>query len=180
MRSGKFIGVAGLIVTLFAAALPVFAQDDAGGQAQSPVEAVVEGQSQQAAQQEQTPLPFVAPELVMRAMQAEQTQDFDRAILDYSLFILLNPTSIEGYVGRAFSYQARGNYDQALADMTQALQFTPLSADYTAGLYTFRAELYMAQQDFDAAMTDLNAAIETSPTVSQAFLDRAQIHIIEN
>ena len=180
MQSGKYIVVAGLIVTLFAAAVPAFAQEAADTQAQSLIEGVVQDQSQQAAAGQQEPLPFAAPELYMSAMQAEQVQDFDRAILDYSLFILLNPTSIDGYIGRAYSYQARGNYDQALADMTQALQFTPQSPEHRAGLYTVRAELYMIQEDFDAAMDDLNAAIEASPNVAQAFLDRAQIYIFEN
>ena len=67
--------------------------------------------------------PVALPELLQRANEAYAAGDDKQAIIDYSLFILLNPTFSQAYYNRALSYEATGDLNQAIQDLGRALSY---------------------------------------------------------
>lgn len=147
-----------LVIIVVAAALPAYAQEQpAAGQTQP-----------------QSPV-ALAPELIDRGAAAFDAQDYDRALLDFSLFILLNPTYSEGYYLRALSHLGREDTDQALADIEQALAIMPDAPEYGAILYDLRANIYTDLERYDDAIADYSEAIDLNPS-AQLYFSRAQLY----
>lgn len=136
-----------------------------------------------AQQAQPTPTPqaplVVAPELFARAALAFEAANYERAVLDYSLFLLFNPTASEAYLNRALSYQGLGELDTALSDVTQALSFTNVAPGYLAELYLVRASLHLQKNDLEAALTDLDASIQASPELIDNLLLRARVYAFQ-
>lgn len=125
-------------------------------------------------------LPLAAPELLQRANAALQTQAYDRALLDYSLFIMLNPTFSRGYSGRAVTYLRQNDIDRALADLDMALSNEAEQADLRATLFGLRGRIYSQLRRFDDALADYTSAIEIMPT-PDSYLERALLlNTLEN
>ncbi len=118
----------------------------------------------------------VAPELLFKGQAALDEQSFDRAIMDYSLFILLNPTYSQGYFSRGLSYQALGELDSALNDVSQALEYPSPAPEYTSLLYFTRAQIYIQKDEIDSALSDLDASIEAYPESTESLLLRARVY----
>lgn len=153
-----------LVLIVFAGALPAYAQQEAAP-----------------AGSDQQPAPLVAaPELFSKAVDALDAQQFERAVLDFSFFILLNPTVSEAYFYRGQGYQALDNLDAALADMTSALGLKSSGPQYTSYVYFSRAQLHIQNQDTEAALADLDASIEASPSALESLLLRARIYAFQN
>ena len=68
-----------------------------------------------------------------------------------------------------------GNYDQAIADDTQAIQSNPQDAQ----AYFKRALVYMTTGDDDKAIADLTQAIQINPRYAQAYFRRAFVYMIK-
>ncbi|MBZ0302320.1 MAG: tetratricopeptide repeat protein [Anaerolineae bacterium] len=151
----------GFIVTLLLAlwiTFPALAQQNATGQTAQAV----------------GPLP-VMPELFDRANSASAAGNHSQAIVDYSLFILLNPTFSQGYASRALSYDALGDTDQAIGDLTRALSYDIPQVQYKAAVYYTRATLYLKQNDLTDALDDLNVSIDAYPDGVDSLGLRAQL-----
>lgn len=118
----------------------------------------------------------VAPELFYKGQQAYEGQSYDRAVLDYSLFILLNPTYSQGYFRRGLSYQSLGELDSALEDIAEALEFTPAVPEYTSLLYLTRAQIHVQKNDIVSALSDLDASIQAYPDSTDSLLLRARVY----
>lgn len=106
--------------------------------------------------------------------------DYTRAIDAFTQVIELKPDSefqVLSYSLRGRAYKLLGDYDQALADCTQAIQLKSApSADVLAKAYIYRGEVYEAQGihnldqgdidvakgNFDRAIADYTQAIEIS------------------
>jgi tetratricopeptide (TPR) repeat protein len=144
-----------LVIVALAAAAPAMAQGDTAGQIGGPL--------------------VVLPELFERANNAFRAGDYGQAAVDYSLFIFLNPTFSQGYFNRALNYDALGNTDQALQDLTRALDYTAPSTRFTSNIYLARAQLYLEQNNLNAAMDDLDLSIEAYPDAVDSLALRAQI-----
>jgi tetratricopeptide (TPR) repeat protein len=162
--------VVGLLFVLLAAGmLPAMAQQGGTG-----------AQPAASATPESTPVIVVSPEIYDRATNSYQAGDFKKAIFDYSLFILLNPTFSQAYYLRARSYTQLQQYDKALADLSQALKYPSSGPQFTAQVYSRLAELHLAQDDLSAAMSDLNNGIAAAPDVPDTYYTRAQLYAAQN
>ena len=126
-----------------------------------------------------SPTVIVAPELFRQAGEAAQAGNYQRALLDYSLFILLNPTDSQGYYARALTYQLLEKPDASLDDLEQAIVFAPAIAEYTAQVYLNRASLLLDQNDIDAALEDLDASLGLAPDQPDALLTRASVYAFQ-
>lgn len=107
--------------------------------------------------------------------QALQTQDYDRVVLDASLFVLLNPTDSQGYFIRSIGYLGREDNDAALSDIQTAIHFAPedaYPATYRANLFTLQANIYAALEDTASALESYTEALDINPTV-QTYTNRA-------
>ena len=113
--------------------------------------------------------------------------DFDRAIADYTKAIKLNPDDASVYRKRKLAYQAQDNrnrantvkppddavayynrgeaylrefdYDNAIKNLTQAIDLKPDFAD----AYSSRGVIYFAKGDYDCAISDLTQVIQLEP-----------------
>lgn len=129
---------------------------------------------------DQTTSPIVvAPELLLRASDSYDASNYERAALDYSLFLLFNPTFSQAYYYRALTYLQIGDYDTALNDVTDALALEPAAPDYVAELYLLRAQLHLQKDDVDSALTDLDASIEAAPEGVNSLLTRARVYAFQ-
>lgn len=137
----------------------------------------IRGQEQQPSEgQTEPPVPVaLAPELIDTGAAAYDAQDFDRALLDFSLFILLNPTYSQGYYLRALSHLGREDPDKALEDIEQALATMPDVPEYGAALYDLRANIYINLERYDEAIADYTEAIDLSPS-ADLYFSRAQVY----
>lgn len=117
----------------------------------------------------------VLPEVFERAAAASSAGDYDRAVLDYSLFILFNPTFSQAYFNRALNYEARGDTAQAIQDLSQALSYETTPSAYQSDIYFARASLYLNQNQVEAAINDLDAAIAANPEAVNPLLLHARL-----
>src|SRR5664279_1408774 len=138
-------------------------------------------QAQPAAQPTQTPISVVDSALFTKATDSITAQDFKAAVLDLSLFILLNPTYSPAYYGRAQSYMGLNDFDHALQDVNLALATagTAATPDYSATLYTTRGEIDRQQQKPDDALKDFTQAITLAPS-EQALAERGLLYAAQN
>ncbi|MCY4525929.1 MAG: tetratricopeptide repeat protein [Anaerolineaceae bacterium] len=118
------------------------------------------------------------PELLERAAQATRSGDHPQAILDYSLFLLFNPTLGQAWHGRGLSYLQTGDLVRAMVDFDRALEFSLAPRDQAAVLVD-RAEGFLRQERFGDALADLDSAIELWPEETFGRMLRARLHEIE-
>jgi tetratricopeptide (TPR) repeat protein len=150
------------LLCLLIVALPAFAQD---AQPTTPP-------SGQAGAQTQPALPVAVPELLQRANAALQAENYERALLDYSLFIMLNPTFSRGYSGRAVAYLRQNDVERALADLDTALSNEAEVPNLRSALFGLRGRIYSQLERAEDALADYTSSIELSPS-PDVYLDRA-------
>ena len=119
------------------------------------------------------------PDLLERAVLATQAGDFSQAILDYSLFLLFNPTLGQAWHGRGISHAQNGDYFRALKDYARALDFSVLPENQ-ANVYYDRANVYLRQNRMNDALGDLSSAIGVWPEDVDSRRLRARIMALEN
>ena len=147
-----------LLLSVSLCAVPVFAQD-----------------SQPASG---TTAPAVmASDLFDKARNLLSAEKYDEAVLDLSLFILVNPTYSLGYYARAQSYMSLNDLENALKDIDQAIATAPnASADYGSALFETRGEIDTLRQKAEDALKDYSRSITIKPTVP-ALANRALIYL---
>jgi tetratricopeptide (TPR) repeat protein len=121
---------------------------------------------------------LVAPELFDRAITAFEAQDYEQAVLDASMVILLNPTYSRAYLLRALSYLSLEQPDNALADLEIAIEHAP-SVEFESALRLTRADIYIQQENWDLALDELDSAIEISPETPDAYVMRARVYALQ-
>jgi tetratricopeptide (TPR) repeat protein len=84
---------------------------------------------------------------------------------------LNNPNSARDYYKKGLSLQAKGNYQQAIDNYTQALQLTP---DSTTALSTYlnRGYAYLNLGNWQGAIDDYNRALQLDPNDARAYSER--------
>lgn len=130
------------------------------------------------AAQEQAPeIPDgVAPELLTRGRDALEAENFEQAIIDLSLYILLNPTDPRGYYLRGLGYYSLDDLDPAIDNMTQGLRYSEAIPELHASLLATRSEFYAVSGDDASAVEDLDALIAMRPS-PEAYAQRALLRL---
>lgn len=84
-----------------------------------------------------------------------------------------NPQSARDHYKKGLSLQARGDYQQAIAHYTQALQLTP---DQSTALSTFlnRGYAYLNLQNWQAAIDDYDQVLEIDRNEATAYNERGE------
>ena len=72
------------------------------------------------------------------------------------------------YNNRGNAYQAKGDYDRAIADYTEAIRLDPKFAD----AYYERGAAYSAKGDYDRAIADYTEAIRLNPKIHVRYFNR--------
>ncbi|MBN1170390.1 AAA family ATPase [Candidatus Micrarchaeota archaeon] len=94
--------------------------------------------------------------------------DYDRAIENYNMAILLNPVFSEAYFNRALSYYQLKNFDKSIADYTKSMELDPQNPI----IYNNRGDAFYRKQDFQSAVKDYDKAITLNPNYLKAFYNR--------
>ena len=120
----------------------------------------------------------MASDLFDKARDLISAEKYDQAVLDLSLFILVNPTYTLGYYARAQGYMSLNDLDNALKDIDQAIATASAntSADYGSALYETRGEIDTLQQKAVEALNDYSQSITLKPSVP-ALANRALIYL---
>jgi len=74
---------------------------------------------------------------------------------------------------RAQLYALAERYNDAIADLTTAIDLPPLD---TSDLYTLRGQMYLALYEWDSALADYNTAIELDPSYADAYYQRGVLY----
>jgi len=129
------------------------------------------------AQEQEPVLPAgIAPELLARGRDALEAENFEQSILDFSLYILLNPTDARGYYLRGLGYYNLQDLDSAVDDLTFGLRYSEDVPELRAALLGTRSEFYTLLGDDTAAIQDLDALIAIHPS-PEAFAQRAILRL---
>ena len=73
------------------------------------------------------------------------------------------------FIERAHLHLEKGDYDEAIADYTKAIDLDPTRSD----AYDGRAAAFERKNDLSAALVDSNQSIRLSPNYAQAWFNRA-------
>ena len=111
-------------------------------------------------QQTTTPTPAVSAESYFKnGYAALQSNDYDKAIADFTQVILLDPKADAAYFLRALAYDEKGDYDNSIVDYIRNIQLDP-NNEFA---YIRRGNIYFIKQDYDKAIADYNQAIRLVP-----------------
>ncbi|MEO8611327.1 MAG: tetratricopeptide repeat protein [Chloroflexota bacterium] len=80
---------------------------------------------------------------------------------------------VDALIQRAQLYALAEHYDDAIADLTAAIE---LPTDDTPDLFILRGKMYLAQYEWDSALADYNHAIELDPTDADAYYERGVLY----
>ena len=135
------------------------------------------------------------------------TDQFDKALLDYAVTLQLNPRSTLAYINRGNVFGRRGIFDKALFNYSKALEISPNASkiylnrgnvygmkglidssivDYTKAIalernyldaYINRAISYSKLRDFDNAFADFNYALKINPRSFKTYTMRAYAYL---
>ncbi|MEW6528869.1 MAG: AAA family ATPase [Candidatus Micrarchaeota archaeon] len=94
--------------------------------------------------------------------------DYEKAIKNYNMAILLNPVFSEAYFNRALSYYQLKNFEKSLADYTKSAEFDPNNPI----IYNNRGDAFYRKQDFQNAIKDYDKAISLNSSYLKAFYNR--------
>ena len=83
---------------------------------------------------------------------------------------------IVAFINRSGAYQAKGDFDRAIADLDKALQLDPRSPLALSD----RASIYRARGDLDRTIADYGAVIAALPKSAAAFLGRGEAYQTKN
>jgi tetratricopeptide (TPR) repeat protein len=81
-------------------------------------------------------------------------------------------TSAEFYLKTGNAYAKKGQYDQAIADFTKALEINPWYAD----AYSNRGVAYLHKGQYDRAIADYTKALEINPRYAEACFNRGNLY----
>jgi tetratricopeptide (TPR) repeat protein len=84
--------------------------------------------------------------------------------------------TVAALVQHAESCVLKSDYDQAIADCTQAIEIDP----GVALAYVTRGDAYRLKGDYGRSFADCNKAIKLDPSNAQAFANRGETHRLKN
>ncbi len=97
-----------------------------------------------------------------------EQQNYEKAIENYNMAILLNPVLSEAYFNRALCYYKMRNYKKAIEDYTKAADLDP----HNPIIYNNRGDCYYRVKEYDKAMQDYEKALSINPHYLKAYYNR--------
>ncbi|MBZ0278453.1 MAG: tetratricopeptide repeat protein [Anaerolineae bacterium] len=119
---------------------------------------------------------LTAPGLIDLASADLQAERYDRAVIGYSLYILLNPTYGPAYYGRAAAYAGLEDETNYAANLDQALRYPAVSPNFAAAVYLSRVGIYIQHNDAQGALNELNTGIQAVPDSPDLYIIRARLY----
>ncbi len=109
--------------------------------------------------------------------------DFDKAILEFTKAIELEPDNPDGYSGRGLAYVLAKEYDKSFEDLNTVITIVENSSDRVSYInpevaYFFRGIAYTAKGDDNLAIRDFSKAIELNPDYADAYQARGRLYFM--
>jgi uncharacterized protein (TIGR02145 family) len=114
----------------------------------------------------------MASECVDRGRAHEENGDIDKALVDYTEAIRLDPNYEDAYCCRGNVYSKTGHIDMAIADYNKAIHIDPKYI----GAYYCRGCAYGDRGDADKAIADYSTAIQLDPRYALAYWGRGNTY----
>jgi cytochrome c-type biogenesis protein CcmH/NrfG len=105
--------------------------------------------------------------------QLYRSEDYDKAIAEYTRSISLKSDYTEAFVSRGNAWRRKGDVDRAVADYTRAIALKP---DY-AEVYNYRGYLYARQGNHAKAIEDYSRAVRLKSGYADAWFNRAYAYM---
>lgn len=118
----------------------------------------------------------IGGDILQRGRVSIESGDLEQALVDFSLYLLFNPTDSRAYFLRGITYFSLNQPERAIADMTLAIDYSADQPEVHAAALGSRAEFYARSGRTQAAIGDLDALIAVQPS-PDAYIQRAVIHI---
>lgn len=109
---------------------------------------------------------------VNRAHTLEELMIYNKALLEYTHVLNLDPNQAMCHFFRGDIYKKLGLYDQALLDYSYALNIKPYESDF----YVYRGLIHLLRDDNDSALRDFNQALSNDPSCEIALRERADFY----
>ena len=106
--------------------------------------------------------PLSALDHARRGVELNERGDWDRAIVEHTRAIELDPTLGEAWINRGRARFAKDDFDGEIADETRAIELDPTVAIAWANRGSARA----AKGDLDGALADQTKALELDPRIA--------------
>ena len=100
---------------------------------------------------------------------SEYESEYEKAIMNYTHAIELDPKKASVYRDRGLAYAGRKKYQQAIADYTHAIELDPKHA----WTYYQRGRIYHELEKYEKAITDFTQVIKLDPKRAFLYGDRA-------
>ena len=120
----------------------------------------------------ESPADLTLEENVRRAQEHQAKGENEDAVTYYTEALRREPRNFMILNNRAAAYTALQKYDEALADLTQAIRF---SKEKSAKTYINRSAIYYNAGLMEDALADINAAIKLEPENGEAYWVRGAI-----
>jgi tetratricopeptide (TPR) repeat protein len=101
------------------------------------------------------PLPVNAESWLLHGLASHARGEFEQAMADYKLALLLDPKNAFTHLHRGTAYAEQGQVNRALADYDQALRTAPALIEALVA----RGHILLEQQNYAEALNDFNAVI---------------------
>ena len=89
------------------------------------------------------------------------------------------PDYVSAFLYRGRAYEEKGDYDQAIADFTEAIRLNANDEpDGLVSAYFSRGIVYAYKGHFDNAIADCNEIIRLEPTSTASFNDRGYVYYV--
>ena len=97
-----------------------------------------------------------------------EKKKYEKAIENYNMAIILNPTFSEAYFSRGLAYYNLKNFDKSMSDYTKSGELDPNNPV----IYNNRGDAHYRKQEFDTAIKDYDKAIGLNPRYLKAYYNR--------
>jgi tetratricopeptide (TPR) repeat protein len=123
----------------------------------------------------QAPFPKAAPgsaeDYMNRGIAADDKQNYDEAIADFTKAIQISPQNAGAYYGRGDAEFRKKDFKSSIDDYTTAIKILP---GYKEAFYS-RGEARFISKDLDGAEADYNKAIELEPKYPEPYHGRGNV-----
>ena len=98
--------------------------------------------------------------------------DCDKAIVDWTEVIRLDPNNASAYWARGTCYSGKGDFDKVISDFTEAIRLDPKNGV----AYRGRGFACGKRGDFDKAIADFTQAIRLAPNHAWVYYERGVVY----
>lgn len=100
---------------------------------------------------------------LIRGHAYSDSQQYDKAIVDFNKAIELNPKDANAYINRALIYSEMSQYSKAIVDFNKVIELDPKNS----GGYAGRGAVHTNTEEYEKAIADYEKAIELEPKSSE-------------